>query len=193
MVHTSGAEVKVLANHPRGVIKVDFIGWFMFKVVSEHKLVVFVPLAFQDLNSRAQAEVTIREALRELDLWGAAATFTLTEYTDSSSRTLTLIKDWKDIVNQVDKYVLAHVNTSEYIRVYLRQLLHTVWSNWLEFYQPHFDHNPLVVGIHYILGQCDPGCDYITDIFSGSLDQVAPPRMRKLKRCLRLLTKERLL
>lgn len=56
----------------------------------------------QDLNSRAQAEVTIREALRELDLWGAAATFTLTEYTDNSGRTLTLIKDWKDIVNQVD-------------------------------------------------------------------------------------------
>lgn len=56
----------------------------------------------QDLNSRAQAEVTIREALRELDLWGAAATFNLTEYTDSSRRTLTLIKDWKDIVNQVD-------------------------------------------------------------------------------------------
>ncbi|XP_013869519.1 cytoplasmic dynein 2 heavy chain 1 [Austrofundulus limnaeus] len=58
-------------------------------------------LELKDLNSRAQAEVTIREALRELDLWGAAATFTLTEYTDNSGRTLTLIKDWKDIVNQV--------------------------------------------------------------------------------------------
>lgn len=46
--------------------------------------------------------MTIREALRELDLWGAAATFNFTEYTDSSKRTLTLIKDWKDIVNQVD-------------------------------------------------------------------------------------------
>lgn len=46
--------------------------------------------------------MTIREALRELDLWGAAAIFNLTEYTDSSRRTLTLIKDWKDIVNQVD-------------------------------------------------------------------------------------------
>lgn len=45
--------------------------------------------------------MTIREALRELDLWGAAATFNLTEYTDSSRRTLTLIKDWKDVVNQV--------------------------------------------------------------------------------------------
>lgn len=46
--------------------------------------------------------MTIREALRELDLWGAAAVFNLTEYTDSSRRTLTLIKDWKDVVNQVN-------------------------------------------------------------------------------------------
>lgn len=58
----------------------------------------------QDLNSRAQAEVTIREALRELELWGAGATFTLTDYTDNGGRSLTLIKDWKDIVNQVDMY-----------------------------------------------------------------------------------------
>lgn len=62
---------------------------------------VSMSACIQDLNSRAQAEVTIREALRELDLWGAAATFNFTEYTDSSKRNLTLIKDWKDIVNQV--------------------------------------------------------------------------------------------
>lgn len=48
--------------------------------------------------------MTIREALRELDLWGAAATFNLTEYTDSSGRALNLIKDWKDIVNQVERF-----------------------------------------------------------------------------------------
>lgn len=66
----------------------------------------------QDLNSRAQAEVTIREALRELDLWGAAATFTLTEYSSSSGQTLTLIKDWKDIINQVDTYLTRQLNTS---------------------------------------------------------------------------------
>lgn len=66
----------------------------------------------QDLNSRAQAEVSIREALRELDLWGAAAIFTLTEYTDSSGRTLSLIKDWKDIVNQVMWNHLADLSGS---------------------------------------------------------------------------------
>ncbi|KAM4566457.1 cytoplasmic dynein 2 heavy chain 1 isoform 3-T3 [Odontesthes bonariensis] len=75
-------------------------------------------LELKDLNSRAQAEVTIREALRELDLWGAAATFTLTEYTDSSGRTLNLIKDWKDIVNQVgdNRCLLQSLKDSPYYR-----------------------------------------------------------------------------
>ncbi|KAF3692878.1 Cytoplasmic dynein 2 heavy chain 1 [Channa argus] len=73
-------------------------------------------LELKDLNSRAQAEVTIREALRELDLWGAAATFNLTEYTDNSGRTLTLIKDWKDIVSQVgdNRCLLQSLKDSPY-------------------------------------------------------------------------------
>ncbi|XP_041658498.1 cytoplasmic dynein 2 heavy chain 1 isoform X2 [Cheilinus undulatus] len=70
----------------------------------------------KDLNSRAQAEVTIREALRELDVWGAAATFNLTEYIDSNKRPLTLIKDWKDIVNQVgdNRCLLQSLKDSPY-------------------------------------------------------------------------------
>lgn len=55
----------------------------------------------QELNQRAQGEVTIREALRELDLWGGGAVFTLTDYEDSQKTKLKLIKDWKEIVNQV--------------------------------------------------------------------------------------------
>ena len=56
----------------------------------------------QELNQRAQGEVTIREALRELDIWGAGAVFTLTDYEDSQKAKLKLIKDWKEIVNQVE-------------------------------------------------------------------------------------------
>ncbi|XP_052360063.1 cytoplasmic dynein 2 heavy chain 1 isoform X2 [Oncorhynchus keta] len=75
-------------------------------------------LELKDLNSRAQAEVTIREALRELDLWGAGAAFTLTEYTDSTGHTLTLIKDWKDMVNQVgdNRCLLQSLKDSPYYR-----------------------------------------------------------------------------
>lgn len=54
--------------------------------------------------------MTIRESLRELELWGAAAAFNLTEYTDSNKCSLKLIKDWKDIVNQVDKQTKNALN-----------------------------------------------------------------------------------
>lgn len=55
----------------------------------------------KELYSRAQGEVSIREALRELDLWGAGANFSLTGYTDSAAKELSIIKDWKELVNQV--------------------------------------------------------------------------------------------
>lgn len=45
--------------------------------------------------------MTIREAIRELDIWGGGAVFTLTDYDDSQKVKLKLIKDWKEIVNQV--------------------------------------------------------------------------------------------
>ncbi|KAM9852784.1 cytoplasmic dynein 2 heavy chain 1 isoform 4-T4 [Aulostomus maculatus] len=81
-------------------------------------IIIEKALELKDLNSRAQAEVTIREALRELDLWGAAATFNLTEYAGSSGRTLALIKDWKDIVNQVgdNRCLLQSLKDSPYYR-----------------------------------------------------------------------------
>ena len=50
---------------------------------------------------RAQGEVTIREAIRELELWGAGAVFALTDYEDSQKNNMSLIKDWKELVNQV--------------------------------------------------------------------------------------------
>ncbi|KAG5269301.1 hypothetical protein AALO_G00200500 [Alosa alosa] len=75
-------------------------------------------LELKDLNSRAQAEVTIREALRELDLWGAGASFTLIDYVDSGGATIKLIKDWKDMVNQVgdNRCLLQSLKDSPYYR-----------------------------------------------------------------------------
>ncbi|XP_071990308.1 cytoplasmic dynein 2 heavy chain 1 isoform X1 [Engystomops pustulosus] len=72
----------------------------------------------KDLNSRAQGEITIREALRELDIWGAGAVFTLTDYEDSQKRTIKLIKDWKDIVNQVgdNRCLLQSLKDSPYYK-----------------------------------------------------------------------------
>lgn len=69
---------------------------------------------WQELNSRAQGEVSIREALRELELWGAGAVFSLTSYVDSHSKELSIIKDWKDLVNQVKKKFNLEFNLQLY-------------------------------------------------------------------------------
>lgn len=70
------------------------------------------------MNCRAQGEVTIREALRELELWGVGAVFTLTDYEDSQGKTVMLIKDWKDIVNQVGDHrcLLQSLKDSPYYK-----------------------------------------------------------------------------
>lgn len=64
----------------------------------------------QELNQRAQGEVTIREAIRELDLWGAGAIFSMTEYEDSNKNSMMLIKDWKDLVSQVICFIVNYSN-----------------------------------------------------------------------------------
>ena len=53
------------------------------------------------LNARAQGEISIREALAELDMWGASASFSLTDYEDCQKRNVKLIKDWKDLVGKI--------------------------------------------------------------------------------------------
>ena len=65
----------------------------------------------KELYSRAQGEVSIREALRELELWGAAAEFSLTNYQDSGNKDVKIIKDWKELVNQVGTCTCMHVCT----------------------------------------------------------------------------------
>ncbi|KAJ7371958.1 Cytoplasmic dynein 2 heavy chain 1 [Desmophyllum pertusum] len=74
--------------------------------------------ALKELNSRAQGEVSIREALRELELWGAAAVFSLTSYVDSHNKELSIIKDWKDLVNQVgdNQCLLQSLKDSPYYK-----------------------------------------------------------------------------
>ncbi|KAK7096855.1 hypothetical protein V1264_003902 [Littorina saxatilis] len=74
--------------------------------------------ALKELNQRAQGEVTIREAIRELELWGAGAVFSLTDYEDSHKNNISLIKDWKELVNQVgdNQSLLQSLKDSPYYK-----------------------------------------------------------------------------
>ncbi|VDL62610.1 unnamed protein product [Nippostrongylus brasiliensis] len=53
------------------------------------------------LNARAQGEVTIREAIQELEMWAAQAEFSFSEYKHSNGSNMKVIKNWKDSINSV--------------------------------------------------------------------------------------------
>lgn len=104
-----------------------YFGLFILKL---NPAIVILTLK-QDLNSRAHGEVTIREALRELELWGVGAVFTLTDYEDSQNRMIKLIKDWKDIVNQVgdNRCLLQSLKDSPYYKGFQDKV--SVWEKKL--------------------------------------------------------------
>uniref|UniRef100_H3AMW9 Uncharacterized protein n=1 Tax=Latimeria chalumnae TaxID=7897 RepID=H3AMW9_LATCH len=104
-----------LLGLPRGTTLEKLLFGDLLKVAD---IIVENASELKDLNGRAQGEITIREALRELDLWGAGAVFTLTDFQDSQNKTIKLIKDWKDIVNQVgdNRCLLQSLKDSPYYR-----------------------------------------------------------------------------
>ncbi len=83
------------------------------------------------LVSRAQGEVSIREALRELEMWGASTNFSLTPYQDSSGRELSIIRDWKELVNQVgdNQCLLQSLKDSPYFESYADKA--SIWETRL--------------------------------------------------------------
>ena len=55
----------------------------------------------KELNNRAAGEVVVRQAMAELDMWEVDAKFNLIQHTDTKNDSVSLIKDWKDIINKV--------------------------------------------------------------------------------------------
>ncbi|KAJ3140439.1 Cytoplasmic dynein 2 heavy chain 1 [Physocladia obscura] len=72
----------------------------------------------KDLNGRANGEIAIREALQELDMWGAGAVFTLSDYQDAKGNLLKVVKDWKETMAQVgdNQSLLQSLKDSPYYK-----------------------------------------------------------------------------
>lgn len=68
------------------------------------------------LAARAQGEVTIREAVQELQVWAEEASFTLTTHTTADNRATHLIKGWKDLFTVVSdqQSLVASLKESPY-------------------------------------------------------------------------------
>ncbi|XP_047659849.1 cytoplasmic dynein 2 heavy chain 1-like [Tachysurus fulvidraco] len=73
-------------------------------------------LDLKDLNSRAHAEFSIRE----VELWAAGACFSLTEYTNSTGTHISLIGEWRDVMNQVgdNRCLLQSLKDSPYYQCF---------------------------------------------------------------------------
>ncbi|KPP72256.1 cytoplasmic dynein 2 heavy chain 1-like [Scleropages formosus] len=108
---------------PRGTTLEGLLFGDLLKVAD---VIMEKALELKELNGRAQAE-----ALRELDLWGAAATFTLTDYIDSQGRSTKLIKDWKDTVSQVgdNRCLLQSLKDSPHFRAFADKV--SLWETRL--------------------------------------------------------------
>uniref|UniRef100_A0A914XX81 Cytoplasmic dynein 2 heavy chain 1 n=1 Tax=Panagrolaimus superbus TaxID=310955 RepID=A0A914XX81_9BILA len=82
----------------------------------------------KSLNSRAQGEVAIREAIQELEVWAAQAEFNLTEYKHSNGQTIKIIKEWKEAINQVkdNQALLQSLKNSPYYTQFKDQT--SIWE-----------------------------------------------------------------
>ena len=69
----------------------------------------------RDLEARAKGQLTIKDALGELESWGLTRQFELTEY-NSMGRVTTLIKEWKDVMTEVSDHqaMVSSVRESKY-------------------------------------------------------------------------------
>jgi dynein heavy chain 2 len=73
----------------------------------------------KDMQSRAQGEVTIREALQELRAWAETAEYSLLEHVSSASGKKTaIIQQWKDLFTDIgdNQSLLQSLKESQYFK-----------------------------------------------------------------------------
>ena len=105
-----------------------YIKTFPLKVRNE---IIAQAEPLKELNTRASSEHSIREALRELELWGAGSQFVLTKFQDSKGAEAPIIKDWKDLFSAVgdNQALLSSLKDSPYYRNFEDKIV--VWETKL--------------------------------------------------------------
>uniref|UniRef100_UPI00358EC9AE cytoplasmic dynein 2 heavy chain 1-like n=1 Tax=Myxine glutinosa TaxID=7769 RepID=UPI00358EC9AE len=85
----------------------------------------------KELNGRAQGEVSIREALRELEIWGASIVFSMSGHQDSQGQQLSLIRDWQNLLGQLgdQQSLLQSLQDSPYFSGFADKS--SLWENRL--------------------------------------------------------------
>lgn len=114
------ASLFVLLKFPKGTdLKTATLDMFL----DASDIVVTELAKVKDLQARAVAEMTIREAFDELVKWGIDASFSLLEHNDCNGKTVPLIKEWKEVLTQVGDHqsVLQAMKDSPYFQKFLTE------------------------------------------------------------------------
>ncbi|VDO39915.1 unnamed protein product [Brugia timori] len=100
-------------------------------LLNVHKMIIENLEALKNLNERAQGEVTIREAIQELELWAEQAEFVLIDYKHSNGTVVKIIKDWKDALNSVkdSEALLQSLKNSSYYAQFIDKT--SIWETRL--------------------------------------------------------------
>ena len=89
-------------------------------------LMCIIPVIIQkkqniiDLNLRAMGEITIRDALSEIELWSCTVSLNMVPYVNSNHEAIFIIQDWKEIVTELsDNICLLHsIKESDYYYIF---------------------------------------------------------------------------
>jgi dynein heavy chain 2 len=70
----------------------------------------------KELNTKAASEITIRQALSELDMWEFETYFSTLKYIDSKGQNIQIIGDFKTIFNSVRCIIVNLINHANDIK-----------------------------------------------------------------------------
>lgn len=73
-------------------------------------------MCLKELNTKAASEITIRQALSELDMWEFETHFSTLKYIDSKGQNIQIIGDFTTIFNSVRRIILNLINHTNDIK-----------------------------------------------------------------------------
>lgn len=112
--------------------------------LNQHDVLLQEAEKVKAIFARAQGEISIRQALSELDTWGATERFSLTDFKDSKNSMCKIIKDWKELLNKVgdNQGLLQSLKDSPYYKIFADPC--TLWETRLADLDEYLGHLKII-------------------------------------------------
>ncbi|KAI6655602.1 cytoplasmic dynein 2 heavy chain 1-like [Oopsacas minuta] len=110
---------------------------FTFENIAFREFLTVIPAIIQneqiiiDLNVKALGEVSIRNAINEVELWSVSVSFSLSPYLRATNEDITILTDLKETVNEVSENLclLQSIKDSKYFNIFKERSM--IWEDKL--------------------------------------------------------------